>query len=286
VSESKRGYEGVTVTCASVAREIVHQIAGGGLSLSIYRILWVMPAFLSLIVLVVRLLWICLVVNVLDLQFVDWKAAAEATEGKWWAISQKRARRAAWGLLWLLIILAFALRRTYAYLLIGALAPATLAVIPVVLVHLALWGAPWVYQPLRGKYEPPLHTRVAWKRLRWAGGLLVFVTLFIVSLALGYSDPTITHVDIPVKGLAPEHDGLRVVVLSDVHVGGTDIEAADVEWMVKKTNAQNPDMVVMVGDITDGTPSELKGDMGAMADFETTFGTFFVAGNHEVGGYE
>jgi predicted MPP superfamily phosphohydrolase len=51
--------------------------------------------------------------------------------------------------------------------------------------------------------------------------------------------------------------------------------------VVELVNSQQPDIVLLVGDLTDGTAAELGADLRPLADLRSPEGTYFVTGNHE-----
>jgi uncharacterized protein len=80
--------------------------------------------------------------------------------------------------------------------------------------------------------------------------------------------------------LPAEQHGLRIVQLTDVHVGPT-IGRGFVEDIVAETNALEPDVVVITGDLIDGRVDELAKAVAPLANLRARHGTFFVTGNHE-----
>ncbi len=94
--------------------------------------------------------------------------------------------------------------------------------------------------------------------------------------ALG--DTAIAKVKIVLSGLG--RPGYRIVQISDVHVGPT-IGVAFVRDIVAKINALSPDVVVITGDLVDGSVAELKDHVAPLADIRAKDGVFFVTGNHE-----
>jgi uncharacterized protein len=59
--------------------------------------------------------------------------------------------------------------------------------------------------------------------------------------------PVVVETDVPIRGLDPRHDGLRIAHLSDIHVGRF-TPHAHVRAAVALANAARPDLVVMTGD--------------------------------------
>src|SRR4029077_10489263 len=71
-----------------------------------------------------------------------------------------------------------------------------------------------------------------------------------------------------------------IVQLTDVHVGPT-IGRDFLEAVVREANALSPDMVVITGDLVDGTVEELAHLVEPLRDLVARDGVFFVTGNHE-----
>ena len=92
--------------------------------------------------------------------------------------------------------------------------------------------------------------------------------------------PRVRNVTVPVDNLPPELEGYRIVQWSDVHVGPT-IRRAFVESLVERTNALQPDAVVITGDLVDGYADDLRDEVQPMRDLRPPDGVFYVTGNHE-----
>lgn len=127
---------------------------------------------------------------------------------------------------------------------------------------------------------PGLEFAEAWLR---DAGPVVFAGSF-VALAVGaiaaWRGPLVRHVDVPIAGLAAGLDGLRIVQISDLHVGPT-IGRRYVESVVRKSNALAPDLVALTGDIVDGPVERLAPHVAPLAKLEAAHGSFFVMGNHD-----
>ncbi|XP_033754123.1 transmembrane protein with metallophosphoesterase domain-like [Pecten maximus] len=92
--------------------------------------------------------------------------------------------------------------------------------------------------------------------------------------------PTITHTKIPVKDLPDNLEGLKITLLSDIHLGPVNGRREMVQ-IVKMVNNIQSDMVVMVGDLIDGGLNELSKAAAPIKNIKSKYGTFFVTGNHE-----
>ncbi|OZF43139.1 metallophosphoesterase [Rhodococcus sp. 14-1411-2a] len=104
-------------------------------------------------------------------------------------------------------------------------------------------------------------------------------------VAVGYglveaATPRATNTDVVLDRLPAEFDGVRVALVSDLHVGPS--RGADfVQKVVDSINAQNPDVVLLDGDLIDGTVALVGEDLEPLRDLEAPLGVFAVSGNHE-----
>jgi uncharacterized protein len=74
--------------------------------------------------------------------------------------------------------------------------------------------------------------------------------------------------------------GLRIVQLTDLHIGPT----IDGDWLravVTQVNALDADVVAITGDLVDGSVERLGPHVAALRDLRARHGVFFVTGNHE-----
>jgi predicted MPP superfamily phosphohydrolase len=90
----------------------------------------------------------------------------------------------------------------------------------------------------------------------------------------------VRRIRIPLAKLPKHASGYRIVQMSDVHVGPT-IGRDFVEAVVREANALAPDMVVITGDLVDGSVEQLRHLVAPLADLRAKDGVFFVTGNHE-----
>lgn len=92
--------------------------------------------------------------------------------------------------------------------------------------------------------------------------------------------PQITTETVALSGLPTGFDGLRVAVVSDLHVGparGHDFTAQVVDLV----NGQRPDIVMILGDLADGRIDRVGKDLLPLANLHAPLGIYGVAGNHE-----
>jgi predicted MPP superfamily phosphohydrolase len=91
---------------------------------------------------------------------------------------------------------------------------------------------------------------------------------------------TIKSVPITIDRLPTSLSGLRIAQLTDLHLGPT-IDGAWLQQVVDKTNALNPDIIAITGDLVDGSVEDLGASASALRGLRSKYGVFFVTGNHE-----
>ncbi len=99
----------------------------------------------------------------------------------------------------------------------------------------------------------------------------------LANVARGFE---IRRVRVPLAKLPASASGYSIVQLTDIHVGPT-IGRAYVEKIVRETNALAPDLIVITGDLVDGSVAQLKNLVEPLRSLRAIDGVFFVTGNHE-----
>lgn len=116
-------------------------------------------------------------------------------------------------------------------------------------------------------------------RLSLGLGLLALL-LAAAAIPAALRVPSVREVELAVRHLPPELDGIRLAHLSDLHLSRT-FSRAWTEELVKRVNAARPDVVLLTGDMMDGSPALRADDILPLAYLRSTLGTFACAGNHE-----
>lgn len=118
-----------------------------------------------------------------------------------------------------------------------------------------------------------------WRQSRWLAVTAAGV-LALAALVQGLRPPEVRAYDVRVNGLRPQYDGLRIVQLSDLHVGP--LFGADwVRKRVMQVDALRPDLVLVTGDLVDhdGVLSEAVAPL--FRHLRARLGVWGVLGNHE-----
>ena len=91
----------------------------------------------------------------------------------------------------------------------------------------------------------------------------------------------LTATELPISGLDPAHDGLRIAFLTDIHHSAL-VPPADVERAVSLARSASPDLVVLGGDyVTFGDRSFVAAMAQVLRPLDAPYGVFGVIGNHD-----
>ncbi|WP_278263557.1 metallophosphoesterase [Nocardia sp. AG03] len=92
--------------------------------------------------------------------------------------------------------------------------------------------------------------------------------------------PRVRTVDVALRGLDEQLDGLRVVVVTDTHFAALDRRGWS-ERVVEVVNAQRPDIACHAGDLADGSVEKRRAQVDPLAKVDAPLGRFYITGNHE-----
>jgi len=111
-----------------------------------------------------------------------------------------------------------------------------------------------------------------------AGGVFSAIALF-----QGLRPPVVEKYEVVLPGLPDTMDGTVLAALSDMHLGSQLGE----RWLaarITQVNEQQPDLVVLLGDIFEGHGSPDKSLMDTFTHLSAPLGIWAVPGNHEFHG--
>lgn len=195
-------------------------------------------------------------------------------------------------------------QRTFVVLILGGFSFLTLIVVPInrMLPRRAATILSWIIYPWMGiallMFVILLATDMLWLLLKLIPanylpkshlllqqylGIMAFSVigiLVIFSLWKGLQSVTVKQLSITLNQLPQSLDGFRIVQITDLHIGPL-INGHWLKRIVDKINALKPDLIVITGDLVDGTVEELRLHVAPIGNLQAHYGTYFVTGNHE-----
>lgn len=97
--------------------------------------------------------------------------------------------------------------------------------------------------------------------------------------------PSLRHVvefrqNIPIPALPPALEGLRIVHLSDLHVGPL-LDVACLQHIIDRANRLQPDLIALTGDFVDLSLHNLEDLTSTLRRLQAPLGVWLVLGNHD-----
>jgi uncharacterized protein len=113
-------------------------------------------------------------------------------------------------------------------------------------------------------------------------GLILFASALAVSLfgLINASIPRIKRINVALNGLPDSWRGRTLALVSDLHLGHVRADGF-ARRIVRLINYQNPDLIVIAGDLFDGTAIDAHNVTLPLRDLRAKFGSYFATGNHE-----
>lgn len=94
----------------------------------------------------------------------------------------------------------------------------------------------------------------------------------------------VKRVNLTFKDLPAEFNGLRVVQISDLHLGSW-LHTKTLKRAIDDINSLHPDLVVFTGDLVNYSTSEALPFKSVLDKFQAPLGVYTILGNHDYGDY-
>lgn len=115
-------------------------------------------------------------------------------------------------------------------------------------------------------------------------GLLPFTAALLmwgIGVRNALNPPRLEQVTLQSAALPDSLCGLRIVQISDIHIGPT-LGKSFLQDIVTRIDTLKPDLIVITGDLVDGDVAMLREDVAPIFELTAPLGVFFITGNHEL----
>ena len=113
----------------------------------------------------------------------------------------------------------------------------------------------------------------------------VTLGLYLYGVGWGKYAFRVENIRVPLQNLPAAFKGLRIVQISDAHLGSFVGQPDAVLKALRTINDLKPDMIVFTGDLVNGSSSEAEDWIEVFADLQAPMGKYSIMGNHDYGEY-
>jgi len=146
----------------------------------------------------------------------------------------------------------------------------------------------WIVQLLPGKPESvPVGEAITRSQFINRVGLLLGGTMFggfLYGMARGAYNLSVKRISVPIPNLPPQLEGLRIVQISDIHLGSF-ASTDPVRKAVEAINREQPDIFFFTGDFVNDKASESFPHLDTLKKIKARYGKYSILGNHDYGHY-
>lgn len=111
-------------------------------------------------------------------------------------------------------------------------------------------------------------------------GVCALGFMLIWGFTAGQKQVERTRVRVEIDGLRDSHRGIRIVQITDLHIGNG-LEGERLDRMVADVNALEPDVIALTGDLFDFDPAFIEDGARGLGGLRAKHGVFAVLGNHD-----
>jgi predicted MPP superfamily phosphohydrolase len=108
----------------------------------------------------------------------------------------------------------------------------------------------------------------------------VAVAMSAIGVQQAIRVPDLNDIEIAIPNLPPQFDGYTMLQLTDLHISRL-FPAAWARAVVDRSNALNANLIVITGDLIDGSLAMRRDDVEPLRDLRARDGVLVIPGNHE-----
>jgi predicted MPP superfamily phosphohydrolase len=139
-------------------------------------------------------------------------------------------------------------------------------------------------KPVRKRHYPPFSRRKFLSQVGIVMATAPFITLLFGVLKGRYAFYS-QHVRLSFPNLPEAFDGLRVVQISDLHLGSFGSNRAPLQEAIELINNEHPDLILFTGDLVNNFAGETNGWDDVFKALKAPLGMYSILGNHDYGDY-
>lgn len=117
----------------------------------------------------------------------------------------------------------------------------------------------------------------------WLSGILLFL-LMMAGMVLWEHHFKVRTTEITLKNLPPAFEDLRIVQISDLHLGSWN-RTSKLEELADRINRLKPNLVFFTGDLCNYSTMEAWPFQKILGKINATYGIYTILGNHDYGDY-
>ncbi len=121
-------------------------------------------------------------------------------------------------------------------------------------------------------------------RMGWLLAAIPFISI-LYGMARGRYEFRVISKKLNFPHLPASADGLRIVHISDIHIGSFFNNHEAVQHGIDKVNALNPDLILFTGDLVNNFAEEVSGWEATLSSLNAKYGIYSIFGNHDYGDY-
>lgn len=130
-----------------------------------------------------------------------------------------------------------------------------------------------------------LLTHIAFIKYLGYGVALAMFFAILAGIIWGRWNWKVHSIELPFENLPEESDGLKIVQISDIHVGSFFNKYDKVEHAIRMINQLEADFVFFTGDLVNNIAEEMFGWEPIFSKIQAKKGKFSILGNHDYGDY-